>query len=72
MWCYKMCSIDSGLWCWDLTTLAGTGDAPSQRRGSKGVLYFSFQVRVCQGRVTLPCKSFPGVRAPNINGCADS
>jgi len=29
------------------------------------VLSFSFEVHVRQGRVTLPCKSLPGVRAPN-------
>jgi len=60
-----MCSIDSGLWCWDATTLAASDDAPSQRRGWMGVLSFSFEVRVHQGRVTLPCKSLRGVPAPN-------
>jgi len=40
-------------------------DAPSQRRGWRGVLSFRFEVRVRQGRVTLPCKSFRAVRAPN-------
>jgi len=60
-----MCSIDSGLWCWDATTQAASDDAPSQRRGWRGVLSFSFEVRVRQGRVTLPCKSLRGVRAPN-------
>jgi len=65
--CYKMCSIHSGLWCWDSTTQAASDDAPSQRRGCqwRGVLSFSFEVRVRQGRVTLPCKSLRGVRAPN-------
>jgi len=29
------------------------------------VLSFSFEVRVRQGRVTLPCKSLRGVREPN-------
>jgi len=29
------------------------------------VLSFSFEVGMCQGRVTLPCKSLRGVRAPN-------
>ena len=29
------------------------------------MLSFLFEVRVCQGRVTLPCKSLRGVRAPN-------
>ena len=61
-----MCSIDSGLWCWDTTTQAASDDAPSQRRGWRGVLSFSFEVRVRQGRVTLPCNSLRGVRAPNI------
>jgi len=61
-----MCSIDSGLWCWDATTQAASDDAPSQRRGWRGVLSFSFEVRVRQGRVTFPCKSLRGVRAPNI------
>jgi len=60
-----MCSLDSGLWCWDATTQAAGGDAPSQRRGWRGVLSFSFKVGVRQGRVTLPCKSLRGVRAPN-------
>ena len=63
--CYEMCSIDSGLWCWDATTQAASDDAPSKRRGWRGVLSFSFEVRVRQGRVTLPCKSLQGVRAPN-------
>ena len=60
-----MCSNDSGLWCWDATTQVASDDAPSQRRGWSGVLSFSFEVRVRQGRVTLPCKSLRGVRAPN-------
>ena len=60
-----MCSIDSGLWCWDATTQAASDDAPSQRLGWRGVLSFAFQVRVRQGRVTLPRKSLRGVRAPN-------
>jgi len=64
--CYKMCSIDRGLWRWDATTQAASDDAPSQRRGCRGVLSFSFEVRVHQGRVTLPRKSLRGVRAPNI------
>jgi len=63
--CYKMCSIDSGLWCWDATTQAASDDAPSQRRGWSGVLSFFFEVRVREGRVTLPCKSLRGVHAPN-------
>ena len=65
--CYKMCSIDSGLWCWDATTQAASDDAPSQRRGWMGVLSFFFEVRVHQGRVTLPCKSLRGVRVPNTS-----
>jgi len=60
-----MCSIGSGLWCWDATTQAASDDAPSQRRGWRGMLSFSFEVRMRQGRVTLPCKSLRGVRAPN-------
>jgi len=63
--CYWMCFVDSGLWCWDATTQAASDDAPSQRRGWRGLLSFSFEVRVRQGRVTLPCKSLQGVRAPN-------
>jgi len=63
--CYKLGSIDSGLWCWDPTTQAASDEAPSQHWGSRGVLSFSFEVRVRQGRVTLPCKSLRGVRAPN-------
>jgi len=60
-----MCFIDSGLWCWDATTQAASDDALSQRRGWRGVLSFSFEVGMRQGRVTLPCKSLRGVRAPN-------
>jgi len=39
----------------------------SQRRGWRGVLSFFFEVRVREGRVTLPCKSLRGVRAPNTS-----
>jgi len=60
-----MCAIDSGLWCWDATTQSASDDAPSQRRGWRGLLSFSFEVRMRQGRVTLPYKSLRGVRAPN-------
>jgi len=63
--CYKMCSIHSGLCCWDATTQAASDDAPSQRRGWRGVLSFFFEVGRRQGRVTLPCKSLRGVRVPN-------
>jgi len=49
------------------TTQAASDDSPSQRRGWRGVLSFSFEVRVRQGRVTLPCKSLRGVPAPNTN-----
>jgi len=59
------CSVDSGLWCWDASTQAASDDAPSQRRGWRGVFSFFFEVGVRQGRVTLPCKSLRGVRAPN-------
>jgi len=62
-----MCSLDSGLWCWDATTQAASDQAPSQRQGSMGVLSFSFEVPVREGRVTLPCKSLRGVRAPNTS-----
>jgi len=62
-----MCSIDSGLWCWDATTQAASDDVLSQRRGWRGVLSFSFEVRVRQGRVTCPYKSLRGVRAPNTS-----
>jgi len=62
-----MCSVDSGLWCWDATTQAASDDAPSQRRGWRGVLSFSFEVGMRQGRVTLPCKSLRGIRAPNTS-----
>ena len=62
-----MYSIDSGHWCWDATTQAASDDALSQRRGWRGVLSFSFEVRVRQGRVTLPYKSLRGVRAPNTS-----
>ena len=64
MRCYKMCSIDSGRWCWDATAQAACDDPPSQHRSWRGVLSFSFEVRACQGRVTSPCKSLLGVRAP--------
>jgi len=62
-----MCSIDSGLWCWDATTQAASDDAQSQCRGWSWVLSFSFEVHACRGRVTLPCKSFRGVCAPNTS-----
>jgi len=62
-----MCSIDNGLWCWEAMTQAASDDAPSQRRGWRGVLSFSFKVRVRQGRVSLPCKSLREVRAPNTS-----
>jgi len=65
--CYKMCSIHSGLWCWDATSQAASDDAPSQRQGWMGVLSFSIEVRVCQGRVTLRGKSLRGVWAPNTS-----
>jgi len=61
-----MCSTDGGLWYWDATTQAASDDAPSQRRGWRGVLSFPSEVRVHQGRVTLHCKSLRGVRAPNL------
>jgi len=62
-----MCSIESGLWCWDTTTQAASDKAPSQRRGWSGVLSFSFEVRVRQRRVTLRCKSSRGLRAANMS-----
>jgi len=40
IWCYKMCSVDSGLWCWDATTQSASADAPSQPGGPRGVLSF--------------------------------
>jgi len=43
--CSKMCSIESGLWCWDATTHVACDDAPSQHRGCRGVLSFAFKVR---------------------------
>ena len=52
--CYKMYFNNSGLWCWDATTQAASDDAPSQRRGRRGVLSLFFKVRAHQGRVTLP------------------
>ena len=62
-----MCFIDSGLWCRDTTTQAASDDTLFQRRGWRGVLSFSFEVGVRQGRVTWPCKSLPGVRSPNMS-----
>jgi len=38
--CYTMCFVDTALWCWDATTQAARDDAPSQRRGWRGVLSF--------------------------------
>ena len=64
IWCYRMCSVDCGLWCWDATTQAASDDALSQRQGWRRVLSFSFEAGVRQGRVTLPCKSLRGVRGP--------
>jgi len=60
-----MCSVDSGLCCGDATTQAASNDAPSQHRGWRGVLSFSFEDGVRQGRVTFSCKFLRGVRAPN-------
>jgi len=45
--CYERCSLDSGHWCWDATTLAAPDDVPSQLRSSRGMLSFSFDVRAC-------------------------
>jgi len=45
--CYKMCSVDSSLWCRDTTTQAASYDAPSQCQGWRGVLSFSFEVCAC-------------------------
>jgi len=67
-----MCSIDSGLWCWDATTQAASDEAPSQRRGWRGVVSFSLEVHLRQGRVTLPRKSLRGVRAPNTFSLKES
>jgi len=65
--CYKICSIDTGLWCWDATTPAASDNASSQCRAWRLVLSFSYEVCVRQGRVTLPCQSLRGVRALNIS-----
>jgi len=65
--CYMMCFVHSGLGCWDATTQAASDDAPSQHRGWRAVLTFSFAVGMRQGRVTLACKSLRGVRAPNTS-----
>jgi len=35
--------------------------------GASGVISFSFEVRACQGRLSLPCKSLRGIRAPNMS-----
>ena len=63
--CYMMCFVHSGLGCWDATTQAACDDTASERRGWTGVLSVSFEVCVCQGRVTPPCNSFQGVCSPN-------
>jgi len=63
--CYKMCSIDSGLWCWDATTQAASDHVLSQRRGPRRVLSFSCEVGVRQRRLTLRSKSLLGVSVPN-------
>jgi len=60
-----MYSVDCGLWCWDVTTLTASDEAPSQRRGWRVLLSFSFKVRMRQARVTLPWKFLRGVCAPN-------
>jgi len=51
---YQLGSNHRRHWCWDSTTQPARDDAPSQRRGWRGVLSFSFQAHACQGRVTLP------------------
>jgi len=60
-----MCSIDSGLWCWDTTTQAASDDTLSQRQGWRGLLSFFLELHACQGRVTLHCKSLQAVWAHN-------
>jgi len=45
--CYNMSSIDILLSCLDATTHAARDDAQSQRWGCRGLLPFSFQVRMC-------------------------
>jgi len=62
-----MCSFCTGYWCWDAKTQAARDDAPSQRPGWTLVLSFLFEVRVRQGRVTLPCQFLREVRAPNTS-----
>ena len=62
-----MCSNHSGRWCWDATTQVASDNEPSERPGTRGMLSFSFEVCACQGRVTLPCKSFRGVRVSNTS-----
>ena len=64
IWCYKLCSNDRGLWCWDATTQPSR-DALLQRWGRRGVLSFGFEVRVHEGRVTLLPTFFWGIRVPN-------
>jgi len=63
--CCKVHSIDTGLWCWDATPQVASDDTPSQRGGWRGRLSVSFEVRACQGRITLASKSLEGVHAPN-------
>jgi len=62
---YQLCSNDRRHWCSDATSHPPRDDAPSHRRGWRGVLSFSFQAHACQGRVTLPYDFLWGVRAPN-------
>jgi len=65
--CYSIRSIDCGLWCWDAIPLAASHDTVSPHRGRRGVLSFSFEVRTCEGRVTLLCKSLR--ESVRLTGC---
>jgi len=65
MWCYKRCSNDSGLWCWDATTQVASHNTRSPSRGQRGVLSLFFEVPTHQGTVNLPPISLRGVGVPN-------
>ena len=54
-----MGSSDSGLWCWDATALPSADDAPSQRRGRRGVLASQSEGRVTPRYAKIGGKGTP-------------